>query len=116
MGQWFVIGFLNLGFDAMVWLGFMTGGGITTSEAREGKWGWICNGVVVDFDVVVGLLWIFEIQDLLDGLDFVAMDLAKFCGQWWFLVMWWQWVLIQDGFAVGVVVGLLWDFWIWVFV
>ena len=32
-------GFLDLGLDAMVWLGFMAGGGSCRSEVREGEWG-----------------------------------------------------------------------------
>ena len=36
-------GFLALGLDAMVWLGFMAGGGCSRSEVREGEWGFGCE-------------------------------------------------------------------------
>ena len=36
-------GFLDLGLDAMVWLGFMAGGGSGRSEVREGEWGFGCE-------------------------------------------------------------------------
>ena len=36
-------GFLDLGLDAMVWLGFMAGGGCSRSEVREGEWGFGCE-------------------------------------------------------------------------
>ena len=36
-------GFLDLGLDAMVWLGFMAGGGSSRSEVREGEWGFGCE-------------------------------------------------------------------------
>ena len=42
----------------------------------------------MDFDVVVGLLWIFGIWILLDDLGFVAASLAGFCGRGGFL--WWR--------------------------
>ena len=51
--------------------------------------GGFAMGVVVGFNVAVGLLWIFRIWVLLDDLGFVAMGLAGFCGRWWFLVVWW---------------------------
>nr|POF02114.1 hypothetical protein CFP56_56757 [Quercus suber] len=37
------IDFLDLGLDAMVWLGFMAGGGSSRSEVREGEWGFGCE-------------------------------------------------------------------------
>lgn len=46
-------------------------------------------GVVVGFDVAVGLLLIFGIWVLLDDLGFVAIGLARFCGRRWFLAVWW---------------------------
>ena len=36
-------GFLDLGLDAMVWLGFMAGGGSSRSEVREGELGIGCE-------------------------------------------------------------------------
>ena len=36
-------GFLDLGLDAMVWLGFMAGGGSSRFEVREGEWGLGCE-------------------------------------------------------------------------
>ena len=41
--QWRMLCFLDLGLDAMVWLGFMAGGGSSRSEVREGEWDFGCE-------------------------------------------------------------------------
>ena len=75
----------------MLWFGWVLWPVVVAIDLRleRESGGGFAVGVVVGFNMVVGLLWIFGIWVLLDDLGFVAMGLAGFCGQCWFLVVWW---------------------------
>ena len=75
----------------MLWFGWVLWPVVVAIDLRleRESGGGFAMRVVVGFNVAVGLLWIFGIWVLLDDLGFVAMGLVGFCGQCWFLVVWW---------------------------